>query len=123
MSMNVGMLSCYDQALEMVSLHVTKDPDVKKPSLTSRLLASGVAGFTAAYFSLPFDMIKSRLQNGTSKYTGVIDCANNILQKEGFFAFWTGFSAYYGRCAPHAMIILMTSDSISKFYKQITKDL
>ena len=121
--MNVGMLSCYDQALEIVALHVTKDPDVKKPSLSSRLLASGVAGFTAAFFSLPFDMIKSRLQNGTSKYSGVIGCASSILQKEGVLAFWTGFSAYYGRCAPHAMIILMTSDSISKFYKELTKGL
>jgi solute carrier family 25 oxoglutarate transporter 11 len=31
-------------------------------------------------------------------------------------AFWTGFGAYYGRCAPHAMIILMTSERIKVAY-------
>ena len=128
MSMNVGMMSCYDQALEQIMTHVTHDKDHKKPSLPAKLMASGVAGFTAASFSLPFDMIKSRLQNGGGNYTGhhelyilyhtlytlsytiyfivyyilytitgVISCATSILRQEGVFAFWTGFSAYYGR--------------------------
>lgn len=118
MAMNVGMMSCYDQALEAVSLHLVGDADPKKPSLTSKIGASFIAGFTAAGFSLPFDMIKSRLQASSGKYAGVVDCATSLVRKEGFFAFWTGFSAYYGRCAPHAMIILMTADSISTAYKK-----
>eukprot|EP01006_Ploeotia_vitrea_P016223 TRINITY_DN46782_c0_g1_i1.p1 TRINITY_DN46782_c0_g1~~TRINITY_DN46782_c0_g1_i1.p1 ORF type:complete len:302 (+),score=-4.15 TRINITY_DN46782_c0_g1_i1:87-992(+) len=123
MSMNVGMLSCYDQALELIVKYITHDPNVKDPSLTTKILGAGVAGFTAASFSLPFDMIKSRLQNGGGKYTGVVNCATSILKQEGLFAFWTGFTAYYGRCAPHAMIILLISDTIKQQYRTITKNL
>lgn len=123
MSMNVGMMSCYDQALEMAAVHISKDPDPKKPSLQSKIIASCTAGFTAAWFSLPFDMIKSRLQSAGGAYSGVFDCARSILAKEGVLAFWTGFSAYYGRCAPHAMIILLTSDTITQSYRKMTKDL
>lgn len=38
------------------------DTDPKKPSLPTKLSSSAIAGFTAAGFSLPFDMLKSRLQ-------------------------------------------------------------
>mgnify|MGYP000942011037 CR=1 FL=1 len=35
---------------------------------------------------------------------------------EGPLAFWTGFGAYYGRTAPHAMIILLSLEQINKLY-------
>lgn len=117
MSMNMGMMACYDEAKELIAKHVTYDPDPAKPQMNTQLGASLVAGFCAAFFSLPFDLIKSRLQDGT-KYKGIIDCAGQLLQKEGFFAFWTGFSAYYGRCAPHAMIILLSIEGITKQYRR-----
>lgn len=41
-----------------------------------------------------------------------------VLRKEGVLAFWTGFGAYYTRCAPHAMIILLTLDEFKKLYAQ-----
>lgn len=120
MSMNVGMMACYDQAKETV-VKFTKDPD----SLTTRLLAACAGGFFCAFLSLPFDMIKSRLQNmradpktGVYPYKGVIDCGGKILAREGFLKFWTGFGAYYFRCAPHAMIILLTRENIRIKYKE-----
>jgi solute carrier family 25 (mitochondrial oxoglutarate transporter), member 11 len=79
MAMNVGMMSCYDQAKEVVAVALN-DPDPDKPMLSTRLGASLIAGFTAAFFSLPFDLIKSRLQDG-AKYSGVVDCASQILKK------------------------------------------
>lgn len=124
MSMNVGMLACYDQAKTLISAHVTKDENPSKPSVATNILSSAVAGFTSAAFSLPFDMLKSRLQDmkpnskGEMPYTGLMDCSLSILRKEGVLAFWTGFPAYYGRCAPHAMIILMTIEQITALYKK-----
>ena len=67
------------QAKEIVA-EVLNDPDDKNPSMNTRMGASLIAGFTAAGFSLPFDLIKSRLQDG-SKYKGVVDCAGQILRK------------------------------------------
>jgi len=123
MSMNVGMMACYDQAKEVVA-GIVKDPMTDGPSLPTRLGASAIAGFTAALFSLPFDLIKSRLMaqkpdpiTGEMPYRGVVDCAAKIAKNEGPVGFFSGFSAYYGRCAPHAMIILLSIESITNFYR------
>lgn len=123
MSMNVGMLACYDQAKEMVA-SILNDPMENGPSLPTKLGSSAVAGFTAALFSMPFDIIKSRLmaqkvdiETGKMPYKGIGDCAVKILKTEGPLGFFGGFSAYYGRCAPHAMIILLSIESITQAYK------
>jgi len=121
MSMNVGMLACYDQAKEVVG-NLLSDPDLTRPQLSTRMLSSCAAGFTAAAFSLPFDLLKSRLQDG-NKYKGLVDVFSKTLTNEGPLAFWTGFGAYYGRCAPHSMIILMTSESITQYYRQHLRNL
>lgn len=43
-------------------LQVFGETDPKSPGLPVKLSSAAVAGFTAAAFSLPFDMLKSRLQ-------------------------------------------------------------
>ena len=123
MSMNVGMLACYDQAKEMVA-KLLNDPMTNGPTLPTKMGSSAIAGFTAALFSLPFDLIKSRLmaqkpnpETGKMPYSGVADCAVQIFKKEGPLGFFGGFSAYYGRCAPHAMIILISIESITQAYR------
>lgn len=123
MSMNVGMMSCNDQFQEIYA-GLLGDPMTNGPQLPTRILASLSAGFTAAGFSMPFDLIKSRLMaqsrdpiTGKMPYSGVMDCITKIVQKEGPLGFYNGFSAYYGRCAPHAMIVLLSKDSITKAYR------
>jgi len=122
MAMNVGMLACYDQAKEVVG-KLLNDPMTNGPSLPTKMGSSCVAGFTAAAFSLPFDLIKSRLMaqkpdgDGKLPYKGIVDCAMKVFQKEGVRGFFGGFTAYYGRCAPHAMIILLSIESITQGYR------
>uniref|UniRef100_A0A6U3X299 Mitochondrial carrier protein n=1 Tax=Ditylum brightwellii TaxID=49249 RepID=A0A6U3X299_9STRA len=124
MSMNVGMLACYDQAKEVVA-KILNDPMTDGPSLPTKMGSSCVAGFTAALFSLPFDLIKSRLmaqkphpETGVMPYSGIFDCCVKIFKVEGPLGFFSGFSAYYGRCAPHAMIILLSIESITQGYRK-----
>ena len=121
--MNVGMMACYDQAKE-VWAGILGDDMANGPALTTRIGASATAGFTAALFSLPFDLIKSRLMaqkpdpfTKELPYKGVADCAMKIAKTEGPLGFFSGFSAYYGRCAPHAMIILLSIESITNAYR------
>jgi len=123
MSMNVGMMSCNDQFQEMYA-GLLSDPMTNGPELPTRILASLSAGFTAALFSMPFDLIKSRLMaqradpmTGEMPYKGVVDCITKIIRTDGPLGFYNGFSAYYGRCAPHAMIVLLSKDSITKAYR------
>ena len=54
-----------------------------------------------------FDPLQPDPATGAPPYTGVVDCGAKILKQEGPLAFWRGFSAYYGRCAPHAAASLV----------------
>lgn len=119
----LGMMSCNDQFQEMYA-GLLGDPMTNGPQLPTRILASLSAGFTAALFSMPFDLIKSRLMaqrpdplTGEMPYKGVMDCVMKMMKTEGPMGFYNGFSAYYGRCAPHAMIVLLSKDSITKAYR------
>lgn len=49
-------------------------------------------------------------------YKNVLDCGAKIMRTEGATTFWRGFSAYYARTAPHAMIILIALDQFNKSY-------
>lgn len=124
MAMNAGQMACYDQAKEVIASLVDDPMEGGSPGLATRLGASATAGFTAALFSLPFDLVKSRLMaqkpdpiTKELPYKGVIDCSMKILTKEGPLGFFAGFSAYYVRCAPHAMIILLSIESITNAYR------
>lgn len=115
MAMNVGMMASYDQFREMITA-------VNGDNFGTQLMSSAAAGVTCAVFSLPFDLIKTRLQNmrpdaaGKFPYKGVVDCATKVVTQEGPLALWRGLSAYYLRCAPHAMIILLTLEQINRAY-------
>ena len=114
MSMNCGMMACSDQAKEAAVALTGDDP--ADPSIKTRLIAAGAGGFFAAWLSLPFDLLKSRLQDAKAG-ASLARTASDVLAKEGPLAFWTGFAAYYSRCAPHAMIILLTIDEVKAKYK------
>lgn len=117
MALNLGMLGPYDQAKEMLS-------KVMGDSMVTNLTASACAGFLAAFMSLPFDNLKTKLQrmkkqpDGTYPYRGMMDCAMKTIAKEGPLGFYTGFPTYYVRIAPHAMLTLLIGDILkSLLYK------
>lgn len=109
MALNFGMLGPYDQAKDMLS-------KAFGDSKATNLCASACAGFLAAFFSLPFDNMKTKLQrmkanpDGTLPYKGMLDCGLKTITKEGPLGFYTGFPTYYFRIAPHAMLCLLFTD-------------
>eukprot|EP01048_Picozoa_sp_COSAG05_P020384 COSAG05_NODE_3447_length_2057_cov_1.024004_2_plen_326_part_00 len=123
MAMTAGQLAVYDEAKEAL-LKVTGD-DPKHPGGVTRAGASASGAICCAYASLPFDMIKSRLQNqkagadGKMPYAGVVDCFMKVVGEEGVLALWTGHIAYAGRCVPHAMILLLVREPITDAYKNV----
>ena len=117
-AMNVGMMASYDQAKQAIA-------KVNGEGTVTNLCASAVSGLTASVCSLPFDMMKTRLQNmkpdpatGAVPYKNVADCAVKIATTEGVLTFWRGFSAYYARTAPHAMIILIVMEQFNAAWKK-----
>lgn len=90
-AMNVGMMASYDQAKQAIR-------KVNGDNVATNLSASAISGFTASFTSLPFDMMKTRLQNmkpdpatGQMPYKNVLDCGMKIAQQEGVLTFWRGF--------------------------------
>lgn len=74
-----------------------------------------MAGFGGAFFSLPFDNLKTKLQrmkarpDGTYPYSGFFDCFKKSVAKEGVTGLWVGFPTFYVRVAPHAMIVRVSA--------------
>ena len=69
------------------------------------------------YFRCFFFYFSTESEDG-ARYSGLADAVMKIYTQEGVLAFWTGFGAYYMRTAPHAMIILMTTQPITDHYKR-----
>jgi solute carrier family 25 oxoglutarate transporter 11 len=109
MALNFGQLAFFSEAKQRL----------KETNMSSRaqtLSASAVAGFFASFFSLPFDFVKTRLQkqskraDGSLPYKGMVDCFKKVAREEGVLRFYRGFSTYYVRIAPHAMVTLIVAD-------------
>lgn len=109
MALNFGQLAFFSEAKQRL-----KDTSLSARSQT--LTASAVAGFFASFFSLPFDFVKTRLQkqqrapDGSLPYKGMVDCFQKVARQEGILRFYRGFSTYYVRIAPHAMVTLIVAD-------------
>lgn len=102
MATNFGQLATFSE---------TKHQLQKRTSVseqTRSVIASGVAGIVAAFFSLPFDFVKTRLQrqtrrsDGTLQYKGLLDCFQKVAREEGFMRFYRGLGTYTLRIAPHS---------------------
>ncbi|CZR52231.1 related to dicarboxylate carrier protein [Phialocephala subalpina] len=109
MALNFGQLAFFSEAKQQL-----KDTSMGPRAQT--LTASAIAGFFASFFSLPFDFVKTRLQkqqkrpDGTLPYKSMIDCFGKVAKEEGMLRFYRGFSTYYVRIAPHAMVTLIVAD-------------
>ena len=114
--LNLAMLAPFDEAKERLNQFFGK-----KDNIEIRLASSAFAGFLAAFCSLPFDNLKTKLQkmkycneSGAFPYKSIIDCFQKSVRNEGTLKLWTGFMTYYSRIAPHAMTTLLLQDYLTK---------
>ncbi|GAB7356578.1 hypothetical protein MBLNU459_g7311t1 [Dothideomycetes sp. NU459] len=102
MATNFGQLTFFSESKSQLRRHSNLSAQA------TTLTASTIAGFFAAFFSLPFDMVKTRLQrqtrapDGSMPYKGMFDCFVKVAQNEGFLRFYRGFGPYFLRMAPHS---------------------
>ena len=85
---------------------------------------STIAGFLAAFFSLPFDYVKTQIQKtksdpvtGEMPFNSPIDCSMKQVWQAGITRLWAGFPTYYFRIAPRAMITPTAQDQVNKIWK------
>jgi solute carrier family 25 citrate transporter 1 len=77
-------------------------------------LAGGMsAGCFSTLGNNPFDVVKTRMQgSGAARYGGTMDCARQIMAKEGVPAFYAGIIPRLGRVVPGQGIIFMSFETI-----------
>jgi solute carrier family 25 oxoglutarate transporter 11 len=114
MSTNFGQLAVFSEAKHQLQEHTNL------PVQTRTMAASAIAGVFAAFFSLPFDFMKTRLQkqtrapDGSLPYKGMFDCFVKVARNEGLLRFYRGFGTYLLRIAPHSSVTLILSPQRSE---------
>lgn len=102
MATNFGQLTFFSESKSQLQKHTSFSAQA------TTLTASTIAGFFAAFFSLPLDMVKTRLQrqtrglDGSVQYRGMFDCFVKVAKNEGLLRFYRGFGSYFMRMAPHS---------------------
>lgn len=115
-SMTSVMLTTNDEVKELVN----KFRGIKKGDIFTNMASAAISGIACSFCSLPFDNVKTKLQkmktrpDGTKPYEGVIDCFRKTYRREGIIGFWSGYSAFYMRVAPHAMILLVLDNFLHR---------
>ncbi|CAE8634882.1 unnamed protein product [Polarella glacialis] len=120
MALNFGMLSFSTKAKEQLSLLGCA------PGSASLVFgAAAVGGFFGAFFSLPFDFVKTQVQQmkpdpitQEMPYKGPVDCALKTF-KAAPLRFYAGFPTYFMRTAPLSMITLIAQDVLKKMWKDM----
>ncbi|KAI8609070.1 hypothetical protein BC830DRAFT_1071315 [Chytriomyces sp. MP71] len=110
--MTAGQIATYDTVkAEMLASGYFRD------NLTTHFLASVAGAFAATTLCAPIDVIKSRImaQKGV-EYAGTWDCAKQIARKEGFLAFFRGWTPAFARLGPHTILTFMIMEQVKKAY-------
>jgi solute carrier family 25 (mitochondrial oxoglutarate transporter), member 11 len=113
MALNMWMMVSFDTAKEKMAAAM---PDASSQKVT--MYASLVSSCFTACGTLPFDNIKTKLQNqkanaeGVKPFTGWMDCFNKTVKAEGVTGLWSGLPTFYFRVGPHAIIILLVSSAL-----------
>jgi len=91
----------------------------KKVPLQLKLIVGAVAGAIGTTCIFPIDMIKTRLQASSGKYSGPIDCFKQIFKTEGGpRAFYRGLLANLTGVIPEKGIKLATNEFIREIFEE-----
>lgn len=80
------------------------------------VVSSGIASIFACGFSMPMDVIKSRIQNSKSgQYQGIVDCVMKSIRIEGVMVLWRGMLPALIKLTPYTVISLTLLEKITYF--------
>ncbi|XP_061469886.1 mitochondrial adenyl nucleotide antiporter SLC25A23-like isoform X2 [Rhineura floridana] len=84
-----------------------------------RFIAGSLAGATAQTIIYPMEVLKTRLTlRKTGQYSGVADCARQVLQNEGIRAFYKGYLPNVLGIIPYAGIDLAVYETLKNTWLQ-----
>ncbi|KAJ6827917.1 mitochondrial uncoupling protein 3 [Iris pallida] len=112
---NMGELTCYDQAK-----HFIIDHGICGDNIFSHTLASVASGLCATALSCPADVIKTRMMNQSAgreessraMYKGSYDCLVKTVKFEGTMTLWKGFLPTWARLGPWQFVFWVTYEKL-----------
>ncbi|XP_062705662.1 mitochondrial uncoupling protein 4 isoform X2 [Aedes albopictus] len=111
---NLGDLTTYDTVKRFV-MKKTGLPDCH----LVHIISSICAGLVAATMGTPADVVKTRVMNQPTDlngkgllYKGSLDCLQQTIGKEGFFALYKGFLPVWIRMAPWSLTFWLSFEQI-----------
>ena len=107
---NCGELATYDYSKYLIKKYTNLEDNTPL-----HILCSGLSGFTAALCCTPADVVKSRLMQNNSKYSGVVNCIKETIKYEGFGALYKGFFQIWLRLAPWQLSFWITYEKLRQF--------
>ncbi|OQD94936.1 hypothetical protein PENSOL_c023G01865 [Penicillium solitum] len=74
------------------NLLLSQMENVSSQKSVHTVMAGAMAGVVTVYATMPFDSIKTRLQevDGHQRYRGSLDCLRSVISQEGVSALWRG---------------------------------
>ena len=98
------------------------DPNKKVPKIIIGLMG-GFAGGCSVFGNAPLDVIKTRMQGlEAKKYKTTLDCARQIMVKEGLKAFYKGTIPRLVRSVLNVGITFIVYDSIMESINGFLKE-
>lgn len=114
MAMGSFQMGCYSETKEYL-----QQSGWDGKGVLTQTVSALVASLFANGASLPFDVIKSRIQNADPKnspYSGVVDCARQSVQAEGPLVLWKGFTPAFVKLAPYTVLSLMFLENLTLWW-------
>lgn len=127
-----GYTISFLRACAMTSVMLTTNDEVKKlvnqvrgvakADMMTNLAAAAISGVACSFCSLPFDNIKTKIQkqkklpDGSMPYSSIFDCFSKTFRREGLPGFWSGYTTFYFRVAPHAMVLLILENLLHRTF-------
>ncbi|XP_022916697.1 mitochondrial 2-oxoglutarate/malate carrier protein [Onthophagus taurus] len=116
MVVNAAQLASYSQAKQLLL-----GTGFFSDNVGCHFAASMISGLVTTAASMPVDIAKTRIQNmkmidGKPEYTGALNVLSRVIQQEGFFALWKGFTPYFLRLGPHTVLTFIVLEQMNAAY-------
>lgn len=86
------------------------------------LACGSIGGTFGTMLNTPFDVVKSRIQAGSTKYIWTIPSVLTVAKEEGFAALYKGFVPKVLRLGPGGGILLVVFTTCMDFFRTLQKD-
>ncbi|WWC93847.1 hypothetical protein V866_000683 [Kwoniella sp. B9012] len=106
-----------NSAVRFTSYQAMKDYVVERnggvaPGNTTIMGIGAIAGVITVYATMPFDVVKTRMQQASVQYTSSLNCFVSSLRQEGPLVFWRGASPRVARLVISGTVTFVVYENV-----------